>query len=161
MIPYEWRDGRSAAVLTGWSLQPKQRTQLRALLILLESYDYEMANGTLIFKKGGTPDIYYSKINGNVALRPRCSLGPELSHGEYEELRLARLADGEPPPPDRAMTPAGRTEVMTYLERVDKRDQKERPLLKDSKAPGRLSEIRKSRKCRKRVTFHREKGNPR
>jgi hypothetical protein len=126
VIPYEWVNGRGEPVLEGWGLESRQRRQLRALLIQLEGVDYEMAVGTLIFKKGAS-NIYYSKVNGNVALRPRCCIGPELSRQEYQELSRARLAAGESAPPERAMFPAGKAEVLTYLERVEKRTTRKDP----------------------------------
>ena len=49
---------------------------------------------------------------------------------------------------------AGKAEVLTFLERVDKKDGNERPLLKDSKAAERLLEILADRDCRERVTIH-------
>lgn len=57
------------------------------------------------------------------------------------------------------MFPAGKTEVVTYLERVTKKDGEERPLLKDSKAPERLVEIQEDRRRRQRVTLHRAGGH--
>src|SRR5204863_9532491 len=62
VIPYEWVNGRGEPVLAGWVLESRQQRQLRALLIQLEGVDYEMAVGTLIFKKGAS-NIYYSKVN--------------------------------------------------------------------------------------------------
>ena len=116
-----------------------------------------MAVGTLIFKTG-VSNIYYSKVNGSVALRPRCCIGPELSRREYQELSRARLAAGESAPPERAMFPAGKAEVLTYLERVEKKDNKERPLLKDSKSSERLDEISENRGRRRRATMHKSGG---
>lgn len=158
MIPYEWVDRRGEGVLSDWQLQPRQRRQLAALLLNLEAFDFEMARNTLIFKKGAR-DIYYSKINGNEALRPRCCVGPELGKKEYEELRRARAEAGEDAPPEQAMFPAGKTEIVTYLERVSKKDGEEQPLLKDSKASERLREIQEDRRRRQRVTRHRTGGH--
>lgn len=158
MIPYEWVDRRGEGVLSGWELQPRQRRQLTALLLNLEGVDFEMAKNTLLFKKGAR-GIYYSKINGNEALRPRCCVGPELDRKEYEELRRARAEAGEGAPSEQAMFPAGKTVVVTYLERVTKKDGEERPSLKDSKAPERLVEIRDERGRRQRVTVHRGGGH--
>src|SRR4051794_29404624 len=116
-----------------------------------------MAVGTLIFKKG-TAGIYYSKINGNVALRPRCCIGPELSRQEYQKLSRAQEAAGESVPSARAMFPAGKAAILTYLERVEKKDEKESPLLKDSKSSERLNEILANRNRRQRVTLHKMGG---
>jgi hypothetical protein len=157
VIPYEWVNGRSEPVLAGWGLELRQQRQLKALLIQLEGVDYEIAVGTLIFKKGAS-NIYYSKVNGNVALRPRCCIGPELSRQEYQDLSRARIAAGESAPPERAMFPAGKAEVLTYLERVEKKDGKERPLLKDSKSSERLDEILENRGRRQRATLHKTGG---
>jgi hypothetical protein len=159
VILYEWTDGRGEPVLAGWDLESRQRRQLRALLIQLEGLDYEMAVGTLIFKKG-VSDVYYSKINGDVALRPRCCLGPELSRKEFQDLSRARTAAGASAPSERAIFPAGKSEVLTFLERVAKKDGKERPLLKDSKAAERLLEILEDRDRRQRVTLHERGGTP-
>src|SRR3954463_10418772 len=93
VISFEWVNGRGESVLSDWRLEPRQQRQLRALLVQLEGVDYEMAVGTLIFKKSAS-DLYYSKINGNVALRPRCCLGPELSRQEFQEVGRARAAAG-------------------------------------------------------------------
>lgn len=158
MIPYEWVDQRGEGVLSGWQLQPRQRRQLMALLLNLEGVGFEVARNTLIFKKGAR-DIYYSKINGNEALRPRCCVGPELGRREYEELRRARAEAGEGAPPEQAMFPAGKTEVVTYLERVTKKDGEERPSLKGSKASERLGEIQDDRSRRRRVAVHGEGGH--
>lgn len=157
MIPYEWVDGRGEPVLTGWLLESRQQRQLKALLIQLEGVDYEMAVGTLVFKKGAA-GIYYSKINGNVALRPRCCIGPELSREEYKKLSRAKEAAGESVPSARAMFPAGKAAVLTYVERVEKKDGKESPLLKDSKSTERLNEILANRNRRQRVTLHKMGG---
>lgn len=157
MIVYEWVDGRGEPVLAGWVLESRQQRQLRALLVQLEGIDYEMAVGTLIFKKGMS-NIYYSKVNGSVALRPRCCIGPELSRQEYQELSRARASARESAPPERAMFPAGKSEVLTYLERVEKKDDKERPLLKDSKSSERLNEILENRARRQRATLHKMGG---
>lgn len=148
VIPYEWIGRRGEPVLAGWELEPRQRRQLKALLIQLELVDYELAVGTLIFKKGSS-GIYYSKINGNVALRPRCCVGPEL---DSEELKA--LNDGRYGAKESFLSPAGRAEVVTYLEQVDKKDGKERPSMKDSRAPGRLAALRESRRLRQRVVLH-------
>lgn len=159
MIPYEWVEGRGEPVLAGWRLEARQQRQLKALLIQLEGMEYEMAVGTLIFKKGAS-GLYYSKLNGNVALRPRCCIGPELSRQEYQKLSRDREATGESVPSARIMFPAGKAAVLTYLERVEKKDGRESPLLKDSKSSERLNEILANRDRRQRVTLHETGGQP-
>jgi hypothetical protein len=159
VIPYEWVNARGDRVLQNWDLEPHQRRQLTALLRNLEKFDLEMAFNTLIFKKGGAraADIYYSKINGVQALRPRSCLGPELTAEEFRDLCSVRAKAGDAAPPERAMLVAGREEVLTFLERVTKKDNAENPLMKDSKAPERLQGIREQRALRRLVVFHREK----
>jgi hypothetical protein len=163
MIPYEWVSRRGEPVLGGWRLDSRQQRQLKALLIDIEKYDFEMAVGTLIFKKGGSTkkgaaDIYYSKINGTHALRPRCCIGPELSGEEFRALRKAREKAKKEAPPESAMFPAGRAEVLTYLESVTKKDNRENPLMKDSKTGERQQDIQESRTRRQLVTLHKALG---
>jgi hypothetical protein len=158
VIPYEWVNARGDRVLGDWDLEPRQRRQLKALLRDLERYDYEMALNSLIFKKGGAgaADIYYSKINGVQALRPRSSLGPELTPEEFRDLSKVKADAGDDAPPERAMLVVGRAEVLTFLERVTKKDNAENPLMKDSKASERLQGIREHKALRGLVVFHRE-----
>jgi hypothetical protein len=154
VIPYEWVARRGDPILGGWDLEPPQLRQLKALLLQLERVRYEIAVGTLIFKKGGSPGIYYSKINGNVALRPRCCVGPELDRREYEELQRACEVERKNAPLERVMLPEGKEEFVTYLERVTKKDGKERPLMKDSNSAQRFDDIVGNRQRRQRVTLH-------
>lgn len=154
MIIYEWLDRRGDPLLGGWRLEARQRRQLKTLVLSLEAVDYEMANGTLIFKKGGAPDVYYCKLNGDVALRPRCCLGPELSAEEFQHLREVRKLS----PPETARFPAGKAELLTFLERVSKKDQVEDPPMNRSSAPNRLQEIKDNRQARQPVTFHETGG---
>jgi hypothetical protein len=122
VIPYEWVDRRGKLLLTDWQLEANQTRQLKALLRTLEQVDLEIAAGSLIFHMGG--GIYYSKINGEVALRPRSCVGP-----------------GDPA-------------RLTFLERVRKRDGVEEPLKKDSKAPERMEQIRSDSEAHRRVRMH-------
>lgn len=137
-------------------MEERQRRQLKALLVNLERVDYEMASGTLIFKIGGSEfsGIYYSKINGIVALRPRCCIGPELTSQEFEkECEISRRRQVNLPL-ETTMAPSGRAEILTYLERVRKKDGKEDPGRIQSTAPTRMREIQENRRYRRRVTMH-------
>ena len=136
--------------MSTWSLEERQRRQLKALLINLEGVSYEIAVGTLIFKKGGAAGIYYSKINGNVALRPRCSATPAPSSSECKALHLARMERREDPIADDEIEP------VTYLERVTKKGDQEMPPMRDSQAVKRLREIGADRGRRKAITMHKE-----
>jgi hypothetical protein len=127
VIPYEYVDRRGDRLVTDWPVEAAQWRQLRVLLILLEGTDRDQAVGSVIFKLR-LPGIYYAKINGRVALRPRCCVGPH---------------DGE---------------RVTFLERVQKSGGVEHPGLRDAKAPERMQEVADNRWRSKRVTFHREPG---
>jgi len=150
VIPYEWVTRRGEGVLSDWDLEGIQRRQLTALLIELERVDYEVALGTLIFKKGGknAAGIYYSKLNGVHALRPRCSVTPALGKLEREALHLARKKRGEYAIPDAGIEP------VTYLERVTKKDNQEMPSMTESQALKRLRETTAEPNRRKEVAFH-------
>jgi hypothetical protein len=151
VIPYEWVTQRGEGVLSGWDLEGHQRRQLTALLVDLEGVDLAAALGTLIYKKGGknANGIYYSKINGVQALRPRCSVIPDLSNLEREVLRRARKERGESAIPDDA-----KIETVTYLEGVTKKDNKETPLMTESQAVKRLREIIAERTRRQEIVSH-------
>lgn len=84
--------------------------------------------GSVIFKLK-LPGIYYAKVKGRVALRPRCCIGPN---------------DGE---------------RVTFLERVHKTGGVESPSLRDSKAPQRMQEVIDTPHAARRITFHREVGH--
>jgi hypothetical protein len=83
MISYEYVEyatqGRGRVivdrVITDWSREKRQRRGLKARLVMLAQVDRDQAVGSLIFKTD-TEGIYYAKIRGNVALRPRLCLGP-------------------------------------------------------------------------------------
>lgn len=154
VIPYEWTTRRGEGVLSGWDLEGRQRRQLTALLVDLESVPYEVAFETLFFKKKGKKgtDIYYSKINGTQALRPRCSVVPALSDAEREALNRARQERDE-----EAIPRVSKIEPITYLERVTKKDETEKPLMAESQAMDRLSEITAQRSRRQEVIFHKPK----
>jgi hypothetical protein len=141
VIPYEWVNLRGDRVLGDWDLEGSQRRQLKALMLDLEKYDLRAAVNSIIFKTG-VRDVYYSKINGTVALRPRCCIGPDLSPRERRDLA------GRSAPPD------GVVEIVTYLERVSKKDNKEHPLLKDTQASKRIVQVGTNRECRRRVVLH-------
>ena len=159
MIPFEWVSRRGERALADWRLDSRQRRQLTQLLVDLEKYDYEMALDSIIYKKGaatkkGAADLYYSKINGNVALRPRCCVGPEMTEEEFKLVVRARKALGLSEPHWRARLPEGKSEIVTYLERVTKKDKIENPLMKDSRSGERLQEIKEDRNRRRAVVFH-------
>jgi len=145
VIPYEWVDRRGQAVLEGWVLEKRQMRQLRVLLLRIEGTDYGVANGSLIFKKGGAEGLYYIKVNGNEALRPRCCLGPEL---DREELRRAGLEANIPE----------KKSILTFLERVTKKDGVEAPSMKSSKCRERVASIQEDRQNRKAVKMHHQGG---
>lgn len=128
MIPYEYVDRRGDQLVTDWPVETAQWRQLRVLLILLEKTDRDQAVGSVIFKLK-LPGIYYAKINGRVALRPRCCVG---SHNG---------------------------ERVTFLERVQKSGGVESPGLRESKAPERMQEVTDNPRASRRVRFHRETGH--
>jgi len=111
VICFEHVDDRGRGVLSDWDLEKRQRRAINAWLINARKYDREMAQGTLIFKLE-IPDLYYAKFRtSNVELRPRLFLGPD------------RYPNG-----------------LTFLERVIKRDGRELPDRRSSRAPERLRE---------------------
>jgi hypothetical protein len=140
VILYQWLSRRGEAVIDDWVVEEQQARQLRVLLVSLEGVDFEVANGSLIFKTK-EPGVYYSKINGNVALRPRCCLGPAL---DDQECRAAGISP-----------PSAKEDALTYLERVNKRGGQETPSLRDSAAAKRIDEIENSRVRRSLITRHR------
>jgi len=96
---------------------------MKGLLLRLEQADRDLAVGSIIFKMK-LKDIYYAKVNGEVALRPRVCIGPET--------------DGH----------------VTFLERVEKRDGQEQPSEKRSLAPQRMRELEEGSARKTRVTMH-------
>ena len=96
MISYEYveyaADGRDRVivdrVITDWSREKRQRRGLKARLVMLAQVDRDQAVGSLIFKTE-TEGIYYAKIRGNVALRPRLCLGPRDPDVEVTFLQRA------------------------------------------------------------------------
>lgn len=137
MIPYEHVGRGGDRVMTDWSLAPPQLRQVKNLLITLENADRDQAVGSIIFKIGGTGvrkgksmrKIYYAKTSGQMALRPRCCIGPH---------------DGE---------------RVTFLERVQKSGGVESPGLSESKAPERMAEVAETPAASSLVTFHRRQSN--
>lgn len=123
MIPYEYVGRRRECLVTDWPLEASQLRQMKDLLVRLEQVDREVAVGSIIFKKG-LKDVYYAKINGQVALRPRLCIGPGGDHR------------------------------VTFLERVVKRGGKEQPSLDSSAAPERLEALRDGSATAERVTLH-------
>jgi hypothetical protein len=141
VILFQWVSRRGHTVIDDWELEAQQARQLKVLLVGLEGADFELANGSLIFKTR-LPGVYYSKINGNVALRPRCCLGPALDSEECREVGMS--------------PPSAKEDALTYLERVSKKDGKEMPSREDSAAPGRNEEIEASRASRRLISRHRK-----
>jgi hypothetical protein len=96
MIPYEYVEyttqGRNRVlvdrVITDWSREKRQRRGLKARLVMLAQVDRDQAVGSLIFKTEAE-GIYYAKIRGNVALRPRLCLGPRNTDTEVTFLQRA------------------------------------------------------------------------
>lgn len=126
MIPYEYVDRRGERVVTDWPLQARQMRQVKGLLIRLEQVDRELAVGSILFKMK-LKHIYYAKIRGEVALRPRVCLGPAL--------------DNE----------------LTFLERVEKKGGRERPGPEMSRATVRLRALVRGTARRVRVALHKKK----
>ena len=75
-------------VITDWSREKRQRRGLKARLVMLAQVDRDQAVGSLIFKTDAE-GIYYAKIRGNVALRPRLCLGPANPDREVTFLQRA------------------------------------------------------------------------
>jgi len=76
-------------VITDWPPgEQRQRRALKVRLTMLAAVDRDQAVGSLIFKTA-TPGIYYAKIRGNVALRPRLCLGPKDGEKEITFLQRA------------------------------------------------------------------------
>jgi hypothetical protein len=76
-------------VITDWPPgERRQRVALKVRLQMLEQVDRNQAVGSLIFKTD-TEGIYYAKIRGNVALRPRLCLGPVNADSEVTFLQRA------------------------------------------------------------------------
>jgi hypothetical protein len=75
-------------VITDWPAEQRQRRGLKARLVMLLQVDRDQAVGSLIFKTK-TEGIYYAKIRGNIALRPRLCLGPKDPEREVTFLERA------------------------------------------------------------------------
>jgi len=86
-------------VITDWSREKRQRRGLKARLVMLAQVDRDQAVGSLIFKTD-TDGIYYAKIRGNVALRPRLCLGPANPVTEVTFLQRATEVNFEVTPED-------------------------------------------------------------
>lgn len=127
MIPFEVTVARQGRVLTDWPMEEQQWRKLKGKLGMLESTDRDQAVGSILNHVKRMAEVYYIKINGAVALRPRCCVG----HGSSERV--------------------------TFLERVWKKDMVETPSKKDSKAPERLAALRGGGIKDTRITFHLKK----
>ena len=111
--------------MTDWPLEANQKRQLKSQLIVLESVDRVQSVGSILHKRSRVSGIYYAKINGKIALRPRCYIGPE-------------------------------DDQVTFLERVQKKDQVEAPTTLNSKASERMQAIQSGAAIRQRITLHLE-----
>ncbi|HEX6904569.1 MAG TPA: hypothetical protein VF789_32975 [Thermoanaerobaculia bacterium] len=91
-VEFEERGGKriiTYRVITDWPPgEKRQRTALKVRLIMLAGVDRNQAVGSLIFKTK-TEGIYYAKMRGNVALRPRLCLGPTKPDEEVTFLERA------------------------------------------------------------------------
>lgn len=125
MIPYEYVDRRGDRVVSDWPLEARQMRQMKGLLIRLEQVDRELAVGSILFKMK-LRHIYYAKIRGEVALRPRLCIGPAFD------------------------------DEVTFLERVEKKGGRERPGVEASRAPERLRALRDGTGTRARVALHKQ-----
>jgi hypothetical protein len=100
VIPYEYveyedRDGRRVIierVISDWTREDRQRRALKTRLVMLLQADRNQAVGSLMFKTK-EEGIYYAKIRGNVALRPRLCLGPKDTDNEVTFLHRATEKD--------------------------------------------------------------------
>lgn len=126
MIPYEYVGRRGERLVTDWPLEAKQLRQVKNLLVRLEQADREVAVGSIVFKKK-LKGVYYAKIDGQVALRPRLCIGPGGDHR------------------------------VTFLERVVKRGGQEEPSLDNSAAPERLEALRGGSAEAERITLHKSR----
>lgn len=96
MIPYEYveytltRGERVVTdrTITDWTREARQRRGLKSRMVMLMQVDRDMAVGSLVFKTD-VEGIYYAKIRGNVALRPRLCLGPYDADREVTFLERA------------------------------------------------------------------------
>lgn len=125
MIPYEYVDRRGDRVVSDWPLEARQMRQMKGLLIRLEQVDRELAVGSILFKMK-LRHIYYAKIQGEVALRPRVCIGPAFD------------------------------DEVTFLERVEKKGGRERPGVEASRAPERLRALQDETGTRARVALHKQ-----
>lgn len=97
MIPYEYveyeaRDGKRVIldrVITDWTREKRQRRALRVRLVMLSQVDRDVAVGSLMFKTE-EEGIYYAKIRGSIALRPRLCLGTKDPAKEVTFLQRAQ-----------------------------------------------------------------------
>jgi hypothetical protein len=91
-VEYAQENGRRIIierVITDWPPgERRQRVALKVRLTMLAKVDRNQAVGSLIFKTS-TEGIYYAKIRGNVALRPRLCLGPKKANEEVTFLQRA------------------------------------------------------------------------
>lgn len=124
MIPFEVTVAREGRLLTDWPMEDQQLRKLKSKLGMLESTDRDQAIGSILNHVKRVAEVYYIKINGTVALRPRCCVG----HVDSERV--------------------------TFLERVTKKDMVEAPSKKNSKAPERLAALRRGQIKDARITFH-------
>lgn len=98
MIRYEYVGRRGRREMTDWPLDVRQQRALNRQLDLLGAVDRSQAVGSVVHKVQG-PGLYKIKVRGNVQLRPRLCFGP---------------LEGE-------------DEVVTLLQRVEKKGNKETP----------------------------------
>lgn len=98
MIRYEYVDRRGRREMTDWPLGHRQRRALNRKLDILKQVDRRQALRVVVFKVKG-PGLYKIKVTGNVQIRPRLCFGPLASE----------------------------VEVVTLLQRVDKKDGQESP----------------------------------
>lgn len=80
-----------------WPVEKRERRKLDRLLDALQAIDRNLAVGTYVFKRK-EPHIYYSKINGPVALRPRLCFGPIGGDKNLTFLARAEKKDGATSP---------------------------------------------------------------
>lgn len=125
VIPYELVSRRGDRLITDWAIEANQRRQMRNLMLNLEATDRDQAVGSIIFKLP-IAGVYYAKINGRVALRPRCCIGPGGDHR------------------------------VTFLERVHKKDKVETPKVQQSGSGDRMRAVSEGNAIIQRITFHRE-----
>lgn len=128
MIPCECVVPKEGRVITDWGLEEAQLRQVKGLMRLLEQADRNLAVGSIIFKLPGKfmKGIYYAKVNGTVALRPRCCIGP------------------------------GADDRVTFLERVQKIGGEEIPARRNSKALARKEGVANGSLGSSPITIHKQ-----